>query len=85
MSLNAWRSFSKVYFPALVAIKINNILEMENRQKDFQRFCEAVKTDENGLLRNWNLSYPHIIQHIGLTILGFKRKKFIEVCTVCYT
>ena len=57
---------------------------MENRQKDFQRFCEAVKTDEDGLLRNWNSSYPHIIQNIGLMILGFKENKFNEVCIVSY-
>ena len=57
---------------------------MENRQEDFQRFCEAVKTDEDGLLRNWNLSYPHIIQNIGLMILGFKENKFNEVCVIWY-
>ena len=68
------------FLPAILAIKMNTILRLEQRQKDFQNFWEAVDTTENGLLQKWKLNFPHIIEKISLMILGFKdQSRFQEL------
>ena len=57
---------------------LNKILDLEDRQNNFQNFCEAIRTEKNGYLSMFNLSYPHIIEKFVLLILGQKEAKFKE-------
>ena len=68
------------FLPGILAIKINTILKLEQRQSDFRDFWEAVNTAENGLLGEWKLKFPHIIEHISLMILGFKDHEKFQHC-----
>ena len=60
------------FMPALIAIKIHNLLEMEQRHKDFLNFIKAIETDNGGLLSQWNVRYPIVIDNIAAMLLGYK-------------
>ena len=57
---------------------LDKILDLEDRQNNYQNFCEAIRTEKNGYLSMFNLSYPHIIEKFVLLILGQKEAKFKE-------
>lgn len=61
-----------MHSPALVAIKLNNILELEERKRDFDHFCAALnlEVDDEGTLSEWTEKYPVVIDHVGKMILG---------------
>ena len=61
-----------MHSPALVAIKLNNILELEERKRNFDHFCAALKieAEDEGTLSEWKMKYPVVIDHIKKMILG---------------
>ena len=59
-----------MHSPALVAIKLNNILELEERKRNFDHFCAALKIEDEGTLSEWKMKYPVVIDHIKKMILG---------------
>ena len=66
------------FVPALIAIKLNILLDMDERNSNFQNFMKALEMDVDGRLMKWKLSYPHIIDKIILMILGCPAKIFLR-------
>ena len=61
-----------MHSPALVAIKLNNILELEERKRNFDHFCTAlnIEAHDEGTLSEWKVKYPVVIDHMKKMILG---------------
>ena len=63
------------FIPALIAIKVCWIIDLEEREMDYQNFKEALRTDDEklGCLKT---CYPDIIENIILMILGKNEELF---------
>ena len=65
--------------PAILAIKIRNVMKLARQKDDFDNLRTAIESDNEGQLKKWNLVYPHIIENISSNLLGFKPNEFNEV------
>ena len=69
------------FLPAILAIKISNMLFFNDEKEDFEDFVEAVRGD-NGQLKIWSQKYPGIIRKIGSMVLGQRARKFNEIVRI---
>ena len=71
--------------PAVLAIRLQQIVRIERFNtniKHYEDFQEAIALDQ-GLLKHWSKSYPHILDNIGSYLLGYETKYLPTIRNEC--
>ena len=67
----AWDVYYPVSIPALVVIKTNEIVRLQQRKEDAKNFAEVCNCSNGGMFAKWNSSYPMIIKSVKSYLLGY--------------